>query len=124
MCLNNKLMCLNTSINPSNWNVIYDGNAGQYNLQNNDGPYSYTITFQNAIQLKQLKLGSTDGGANNSLTGHPSKSVKFEYQLENGSFVEHSTVIMKDITSGENGTETFNTNVVIILGKLQTQHIH
>ena len=99
-----------TSINPSNWNVIYDGNAGQYNLQNNDGPYSYTITFQNAIQLKQLKLGSTDGGAGNSLTGHPSKSVKFEYQLENGSFVEHSTLIMKDITSGENGTETFNTN--------------
>lgn len=99
-----------TSINPSNWNVIYDGNAGQYNLQNNDGPYSYTITFQNAIQLKQLKLGSTDGGAGNSLTGHPSKSVKFEYQLENGSFVEHSTLVMKDITSGEHGTETFNIN--------------
>ena len=99
-----------TSINPSNWNVIYDGNAGQYDLQNNNGPYSYTITFQNAIQLKQLKLGSTDGGANNSLSGHPSKSVKFEYQLENGSFVEHSTLVMKDITSGENGTETFNTN--------------
>lgn len=99
-----------TSINPSNWNVIYDGNSGQHDLQNNNGPYSYTITFQNAIQLKQLKLGSTDGGAGNSLSGHPSKSVKFEYQLENGSFVEHSTLIMKDITSGENGTETFNTN--------------
>ena len=57
-----------------------------------------------------MKLGSTDGGAGNSLTGHPSKSVKFEYQLENGSFVEHSTLVMKDITSGEHGTETFNIN--------------
>ena len=44
----------------------------------------------------------------NSCPGFPSRSIKFEYSLDGTTINLHSDLIMKDITSGFDGTTTFN----------------
>jgi hypothetical protein len=93
------------------YNVLYDGNAGQYNLQNNSGPYSYTINFTSPFQLFQVKIGSTDGGAANSIGGHPSGYVKFEYKdTDTNSWKEHSIMVLRDVPDSSTGSATWNNN--------------
>jgi alpha-tubulin suppressor-like RCC1 family protein len=57
---------------------IYDGNTAQTNV-GVSGPWSYTITFSEIRQIKQIIVGSTDGFPENSRLGFPNEYLKVEY---------------------------------------------
>lgn len=98
------------SVDPSALTYLQDNTFSQGNYNWGDTrPFVYTITFTNPIELKSFIVGSTDGQPNNSAPGFPSKDILFEYSTDGTNFKVHSTLVMKDISSGDSGTSTYNT---------------